>query len=150
MNISRRTALAAIAIAATTFGGLNSAQAKDKLAGVRAAEAAWYAALMNADGPKLKSILSEDFAYQHPSGNTYSKKEVVETFASKRITVSKLGDVNLKFRDYGSTVVAYGSNPIEGMLDGKPYQGNIRFVDVWRQVNGRWVMVHRNSQILNP
>jgi ketosteroid isomerase-like protein len=148
MNIEKRTSLLAVTAAIALSFASTTALAKNNIDSVKAAEKAWYAALMNADGAGLEKLLDKDFAYQHPSGNTYSKAEVVTTFSSKRITVTKIGDVSLKFRDYGSTVVAYGVNPIEGMLDGKPYAGNIRFVDVWRMRNGAWKLAHRNSQIL--
>jgi ketosteroid isomerase-like protein len=115
---------------------------------VEAAETEWYAALMAADGARIDKLLDKDFHYQHPTGNTYDEKQIIDLFASKQVTVSKIGPVERSYRVLDETVIAFGSNQIEGMLNGQAYAGTIRFVDVWQNQAGAWQLIHRNSEIL--
>jgi ketosteroid isomerase-like protein len=117
---------------------------------VQAAEQEWYDALVAASGPRLNALIADDFAYQHPTGNTYNKADFVQQFTSKNVTISKLGPVERRVRDYGPTVIVSGSNAIEGMLGGQAYAGTMRWVNIWRNQNGGWQIVHRNSEILPP
>jgi ketosteroid isomerase-like protein len=117
---------------------------------ITSAETAWYDSLKAADGKALNKLLANDFAYQHPTGNTYDKKAVVDLFVSKKVTVTKVGSVARSCKMFGNTVVASGSNTIEGVLAGQPYAGTMRYVDVWHKSNGAWQLTHRNSEILAP
>jgi ketosteroid isomerase-like protein len=115
---------------------------------IRPLETLWLESLMKADGPALERLLSPQFAYQHPSGNTYSKAEVMDAFVSKRITVTKYGPISLRFHNLGNIVISYGEHTISGVLDGGPYAGKMRFVNTWsRRSNGEWVLVHRMSEL---
>lgn len=143
---NRRTLLTAAALALA----LPAAAPAQTPSTIQAAEAEWYAALMAASGPRLEAIIADDFAYQHPTGNTYAKAPFIREFTSGNVTVSHIGAVERRVRDYGQTMIVYGSNPIEGMLGGQPYAGTMRFVNVWRNEGAGWRIVHRNSEILPP
>lgn len=144
---SRRLLLAAALVAG--FASLAPA-AFSAPATVEAAEKEWYDALIAADGPRLEALIGDDFAYQHPTGNTYGKAAFIAEFVSRNVTIDQLGAVERKVCDYGPTVVVYGANPIAGMLSGQRYAGTIRWVNIWRQDGAGWRIVHRNSQILAP
>jgi ketosteroid isomerase-like protein len=143
--MNRRIAVSALAALLLSS---SLAYSQSAPATVQAAEQEWYDALVAASGPRLNALIADDFAYQHPTGNTYDKADFVAQFTSKNVTVTKLGAVDRSVRDFGPTVVVYGSNAIEGMLGGQPYAGTIRWVNVWRNQNGGWRIVHRNSEIL--
>lgn len=143
----RRSLLAAAALALALPA---SALAQAPMATIQAAEAEWYAALMAASGPRLEAIIADDFAYQHPTGNTYGKAAFIREFTSGNVTVARIGEVERRVRDHGQTVIVSGSNPIEGMLAGQAYAGTMRFVNVWRNEGAGWRIVHRNSEILPP
>jgi ketosteroid isomerase-like protein len=142
----RRTLLAA----AVLVLALPAAAPARAPATIEAAEAEWYAALMAASGPRLDALIADDFAYQHPTGTTYAKAAFIAEFTSGNVTVARIGAVERRLRDYGQTVIVSGSNPIEGMLAGRPYAGTMRFVNVWRNEGAGWRIVHRNSEILPP
>lgn len=115
---------------------------------VDAAETEWYDALMAADGTRLDTLLADEFTYQHPTGNTYPKSELIAQFTSGNVTVETLGEVERTVRDMGEVFVVHGSNPIGGMLGGQPYEGLIRWVNVWQDTDDGFRLVHRNSEIL--
>ncbi len=143
---TRRILLAAAAAAAL----LPALPALAGAPSVAAAEQEWYDALVAADGKRLDALIGDDFAYQHPTGNTYNKADFIKEFVSRNVTITSLGAVERKVRDFGPTVVVYGANPIGGMLAGQAYAGTIRWVNVWRQGPDGWRIVHRNSEILAP
>jgi ketosteroid isomerase-like protein len=130
------------------LAGHGISNAAECSAEVQTLEAAWYNDLKAADGPKLHDLLSPDFKYQHPTGNTYDRDTVVDLFATRKVTVAKTGLVELSCDNFGDTVVASGSNSIEGLLSGQAYSGKIRFVNVWHRADGKWQLAHRNSEIL--
>jgi ketosteroid isomerase-like protein len=141
---SRRTLLSLVTVIALSPSAV-LAQLNRTIAD---AETEWYAALMAADGARLDALIADEFAYQHPSGRTYAKADFIREFTSKNVTVASIGAVRAATRDYGQTVIVYGDNPIAGMLAGQAYGGSIRFVNVWRQTDRGWRIVHRNSELL--
>ena len=115
---------------------------------VTAAETEWYEALVAADGDRLDALLDDAFRYQHPTGNTYSKDAFIEQFTSGNVTVETLGEVERTVRDLGDVTYVFGSNPISGMLGGQPYEGLIRWVNIWDEGEDGVRLIHRNSEIL--
>lgn len=116
---------------------------------VRAAQAAFVAALRAADGSAIAALLADEFVYQHVTGNDYSKADIVRIFSTREITVDQAGPIEATIRDYGSVALSFGSVRIAGTLGGTPYSGRLRFVDLWRRDADRWLLVHRNSELLS-
>jgi hypothetical protein len=116
---------------------------------IRPLEILWLESLKTANDEALNQLISPSFAYQHPSGNTYTKAEVIDAFTgSKRITVAEYGPISLRFHKLSDTVISYGEHTIAGTLDGQPYSGKMRFVNTWnRRSTGKWQLVHRMSEI---
>ena len=98
---------------------------------------------------RLTQLIADDFVYQHGSGQNLSKEAYVDLLITDGITVIERGLLDLSVRDYGDTVITYGSSPMAGEVFGQSYDGNLRFVNVWRrQPNGDWTLTHRNSELL--
>lgn len=117
---------------------------------VLAAEERFASALASRSVPAMTQVMSADFLYQHVTGNTFTRDDIVRIFGSGEITVSKAGALKAELRDYGDTVISHGTRWFEGELKGQPYAGNLRFVNVWHKApDGRWLLTHRNSELLN-
>jgi ketosteroid isomerase-like protein len=117
---------------------------------VLAAEERFASALASRSAQQMTQVMSTDFLYQHVTGNTYTRDDIVRIFGSGEITVTKAGPLKAELRDYGNTVITHGTRWFEGELKGQPYAGNLRFVDVWHKgADGRWLLTHRNSELLN-
>lgn len=145
----RRVFLAAAASALGTAAFAPRARAQTATqAEIRAAEAAFIAALRAADGPAIARILADEFVYQHVTGNDYAKADIVRIFATGAITVTEAGPVETTVRDYGGTALSFGSVRLAGTLGGTPYAGRLRFANLWRREAGAWLLVHRNSELL--
>ncbi len=122
----------------------------DTRSDIFAAEETFASALASRSPQAMTQVLSEDFLYQHVTGNTFTRADIVRIFGSGEITVTKAGPLKAELRDYGDTVISYGTRWFEGELKGQPYAGTLRFVNVWhKRPDGRWVLTHRNSQLLD-
>ena len=125
----------------------------DALSEFRTIELKWLTEVQDSPKPALElmmqAMLSEDFVYQHGSGQNFTKAEYVELLSKGEITVEKLGELDLSVRDYGGTVISYGSSPMSGQIFGNAYSGRLRFVNTWQKdKNGGWRLTHRNSELL--
>jgi len=137
-------------LVAVALAALSAAALADTRSEVLRAEEQFAQALATRSSPAMRAVMSADFLYQHVSGNTYTRDDIVRLFGSGEITVTKAGPLKADLRDYGSTVVSHGTRWLEGELKGQPYAGNLRFVNVWhRGSDGRWLLTHRNSELLN-
>ena len=97
---------------------------------------------------RLVQLIADDFVYQHGSGQNLTKETYIDLLITGGITVVERGPLNLSVRDYGDTVITYGSSSMAGKVFGELYDGNLRFVNVWqRQPNGDWTLTHRNSEL---
>lgn len=137
-------------LAGAALLGLSLSALGDTRSEVLRAEEQFAQALASRSEPAMTAVMSTDFVYQHVTGNTYTRADIVRIFGGGEITVSKTGPLRTELRDYGNTVVSHGTRWLEGELNGQPYAGNLRFVNVWhRAPDGRWQLTHRNSELLN-
>ncbi|MEL6381906.1 MAG: nuclear transport factor 2 family protein [Cyanobacteria bacterium J06626_18] len=98
---------------------------------------------------RLVQLIADDFVYQYGSGQNLTKESFIDLLTTGGITVTKRGPLDLSVRDYGDTVITYGSSAMAGEEFGQSYDGNLRFVNVWqRQPNGDWTLTHRNSELI--
>ena len=96
----------------------------------------------------MDAMLTDDFVYQHGSGQNFSKRQYAEYLSNGEITVESLGNLNIDVRDYGDVAVTYGGSNMTGFIFGSPYDGYLRFVNVWVRDGGAWRLQHRNSELL--
>lgn len=50
--------------------------------------------------------MSADFLYQHVTGNTYTRDDIVRIFGGGEITVTKAGPLQAELSDYGDTATS--------------------------------------------
>lgn len=117
-------------------------------ADVRAREAAYYRAYVDADTQAFADIIADSFRYQHPSGNTFTEAEFLQLFTSGTLVVTRADVPESTVLDYGDTIVTFGQSAVEATVNGEPANGTIRFVNVWRRDGATWRLAHRNSEFL--
>ncbi|MEM9192512.1 MAG: nuclear transport factor 2 family protein [Myxococcota bacterium] len=115
---------------------------------IRERERQLYRAFVNADRELLEDVFSDDFIYQHTTGRTLTRKEVIEMLTSAEVTIARADEPEIFVRDYRDTVVTFGAGVVEGMAGGNRFASPLRFLNVWRHVNGSWRLTNRNSQLL--
>jgi hypothetical protein len=117
---------------------------------VRAREAAFYQAFLDADVAAFTAILAPSFVYQHGSGATFDQPQFLTLLGSGTVKVTRADSPALTFRDYDQTMVTYGQSRVDVEIGATSQSGVLRFVNVWRQDSGQWRLVHRNSEFLPP
>ncbi len=139
--------------AAAQEGALRALPAGDEAA-ARAMldrETAWLEAARDlgpseALGARLDALLHADFRYQHGGGRLLDAAAYRGLLVEGGITVETLGPLDLTVRDLGDTLVTFGHSAMSGQVFGGPYDGYLRFVNVWVREGGEFRLLHRNSE----
>ncbi|MGF1502773.1 MAG: nuclear transport factor 2 family protein [Paracoccaceae bacterium] len=97
-------------------------------------------------GERLDALLHADFRYQHGGGRLLDAADYRRLLVEGGITVETLGPLDLTVRDLGDTVVTFGHSAMSGRVFGGPYDGYLRFVNVWAREGSAFRLLHRNSE----
>lgn len=141
----------ALALSASTLFLWSCSHADElstKVQELTAVEAAFYAAFLEADGEAFLEIFADDFTYQHGSGFDFTEETFVDLMTSGAVVVTRADAPDLKFKDYGDTVITFGASTVEGVSGEDKFGGTLRFVNVWTRSDENWQLNHRNSQFL--
>lgn len=141
MRIAPLLGLAALAAAPAVAG---PAEVDD----VRSMERTFHQAFLDADGDAMGRVFADDFVYQHGSGATFDRAAFIDLIASKAVVVTRADDPDMTVRDFGDVIVTYGAGRVDGAVGPDPFATNLRFVNVWRRIDGDWRLAHRNSELL--
>ena len=98
-------------------------------------------AMINADSEALNSILSDDLTYIHTTTREDSKKSLIDSLASGRLSYKSMDTDGVKVRIYGDAAVVTGSAAIKVSSGGRLLEFSILFTDVYAKQEGRWQMV---------
>lgn len=114
-------------------------EADDARSKVLALERLWGEAAQFRDIKALDSLFADSLMYVHIDGRLMTKAEVLaDTRAVSAVNIvveSQVAHV------HGNTVVVTGLLRLQGTARGKPYLQHGRFVDIWRNKEGRWVCI---------
>ncbi len=141
---------AALAIALMVCANDSRAEAPSAgIAAVRAQEADFYRAFLDADREAFGRLLADGFAYQHGSGVTYDEASFIDLVTGGAVVVTRADTPDMTFRDFGATIVSYGQGVVDVSFGETAVSGTLRFVNVWhRSQSGQWELHHRNSEFL--
>ncbi|MCH7625066.1 MAG: nuclear transport factor 2 family protein [Chloroflexi bacterium] len=98
-------------------------------------------AMINADSEALNSILSDDLTYIHTTTREDSKKSLIDSLASGRLSYKSMDTEGVRVRIYGDAAVVTGSAAIKVSSGGRLLEFSILFTDVYAKQEGRWQMV---------
>lgn len=104
-------------------------------------EKKWNDAYKLADLNTMNSLLSEDVIVTVEDGKTYSKSGYLTHSVDKTVKVllAEITDVRVRLDD--DTAVVTGNYHEKGTKNGKPYEYNDRFTDVWKDHGGKWQLI---------
>jgi len=127
-------ALAVLALAGGVRAAPNPLRQPRTEAGVRAAEAAWVAALQARDTAALARLLTDDFVDTTWQGARRAKPEVLAGLAANGPQPLDISDLTVSL--HGDTAVCRGLNTIRG--PDAAVRAHIRFTDVFLYRDGGW------------
>ena len=148
---TRRPGLSPASIAAATmlsalfFMHVASAKDDSRIASLKAAEVARFAAQVAADGAALGQLLDDGLEYSHSSGALDSKSSFIDSLVSgKRDYVSTAPEIE-SVRIFGDVGVIRGKAVITLLEDGTTRVLNLGYLDVWLYKDKRWQMTSWRS-----
>lgn len=97
----------------------------------------------NADS--LKGMLDGRCLYIHSNGWVQKADDVTNDLQSKKLVYEKISISEMQARQFESMVVVTGKGHFEGKVDGKPFNMNLLFTEVYVKRKAGWKLVSRHS-----
>ncbi len=109
-------------------------------ANIRALENRWAAAIKNHDAKALDELLAPDFEATSADGQTASKASVLALLRRDKNTYRSARAHRMTVRSAGpKTAVVTGFSTESGVTGkGEKFKVSRRFIDTWKERNGRW------------
>lgn len=158
MPIRLRTRLARVArlalpigvLAITSCGDATGDNTTDDNAAVslRALNAAYDRALLDADSVSLDSIYHPDFTYLGPDGVMRSRREQIATLMSGDVDVIEGKSDSVDVRLYGSTAILLGQFIGRAQVGPEQFAFRERYSTVWLRESGQWRLLVEHGTVL--
>jgi ketosteroid isomerase-like protein len=98
----------------------------------------WMEAIRDKDVAALDRILTADYTYTDSRGGVTGKADSLRQARSTNDRMKAFRTTETKAQVYGDTAVVTGRLWVLGEVEGKPYQGEVRFTDILARIDGRW------------
>jgi ketosteroid isomerase-like protein len=108
---------------------------------VLAADSAFFAALVEGDGPALERVFAERFVLVGVNDGAVVPREVLVPLVDQgqlRFDVIEPDGSEMLVRRYGSTAIVVSRTKMRGSFDGEPFSATSRYTHVFVQDQGRW------------
>src|ERR1044072_7500491 len=127
-----RTKLLALAALATASALAFGADARDSdAATLKKLSDAWDAAIIRKDERAIADNMAEDFRQIDPRANLETKKSFVAGIRAPKLTIDPYTVEEFEIRQYGDTALLSGRTHMTGKYDGKPFESNYRYIDIY-------------------
>ena len=144
----RTRSLLVVFAAIFVFGSFASAQKNSAtIATILDQEKKWTDAYKQADLNTMNSLLNEDVIVTVEDGKVYSKSGYLTHSVDKTVKVllAEINDVRVRVDE--DTAVVTGAYHERGTKNGKAYEYNDRFTDVWKDHGGKWQLIASHFSI---
>jgi ketosteroid isomerase-like protein len=144
---ANRVAIAALAVVglawAWCLGGGSSASAGDAtdVATLTRLSDDWDKAIVRKDEKAIADNMAEDFRIIDGYGNVDAKKGFVADIIDPKLTIDPYTVEEFSVRLYGDTALLSGRTHMTGKHDGKPFESNYRYIDIYVRTKGEWKIV---------
>ena len=124
-------------------------------AAIRKQSKDWSKAMLTKDASILERIWASDFIYVQPSGRRFNKTEGIADMKNNtdQLTSSVVSSIDVREYRGGTVAVDIGDYKEVGQdKDGKPFEREARFTNVWVLHKGRWQCVsgHASNVPVSP
>ncbi|MGQ0647943.1 MAG: nuclear transport factor 2 family protein [Gemmatimonadaceae bacterium] len=105
--------------------------------------------LIAKDSARVDRLLTDDARFIHSNGVVETKRDVLDDFRTKRIEYFNVSVRDSSVRVYDERMaVVTGKMKVAGALDGKPYETDLLYTEVYVLRNDRWRLVTRHASRL--
>jgi ketosteroid isomerase-like protein len=102
---------------------------------------AWDKAIVRKDERAVADNMAEDFRQIDGYGNLETKKSFVAGILDQKLTIDPYTVEEFEVRLYGDTALLSGRTHMTGKYDGKVFESNYRYIDIYVRRNGAWRIV---------
>jgi ketosteroid isomerase-like protein len=102
---------------------------------------AWDKAIVAKDRAKIAGNMGEDFRIIDGDGNVENKQQFVAGILDPKLSIDPYTVEEFDVRLYGDIALLSGRTRMTGRFDGKPFESNYRYIDVYVKRRGTWQIV---------
>ncbi|MGI4792991.1 MAG: nuclear transport factor 2 family protein [Janthinobacterium lividum] len=95
-------------------------------------------AQIRGDARALDRLLADDYALVNSRAEVEDKRQMIADYTAPGFHLDRYVVEKPIVRRWQDGAVVGGEVALSGMSDGAPFNGRIRFADVWRLKGGRW------------
>jgi len=110
----------------------------------------YQAAVEKNDVATMDRILADDFVLVTGKGSIYTKADLLEEAAAKKVIYEHQQDSNQKVRIWGNTAVITALLWAKGTDHGKPFEYRLWFSDTYVRTSNGWRYVFGQSSLPLP
>jgi len=121
--------------------GIALAQDRSESSKILTLERDWNSAYKGGDVSRMNTLLADDFIITIEDGRTFSKSGYIALNGNSTVHVDVSEMSDLKVRAHGNTAVVTGAYHEKGTAQGKSYEYQDRFTDVWTKIAGQWQLL---------
>jgi ketosteroid isomerase-like protein len=111
---------------------------------------AWDQAIVRKDEKAVADNMAEDFRQIDGYGNLETRKSFVAGILDPKLTIDPYTVEDFEVRLYGDTALLSGRTHMTGRYDGKRFESNYRYIDIYVRRNGAWKIVSVQITKLPP
>ena len=101
----------------------------------------WDEAIVRKDEKAVADNMAEDFRQIDGYGNLETKKSFVAGIVDPKLTIDPYTVEDFEVRLYGDTALLSGRTHMTGKYDGKMFESNYRYIDIYVRRDGTWKIV---------
>lgn len=135
---------ATILLALLSFAGIGASLASHHDADVAQLEKlsdAWDAAIVRKDEAAVAANMADDFRIIDGTASIQDKRAFVADIVDPKLTIHPYEVEDFEVRVYGDTALLSGRTHMTGRYDGKPFESNYRYIDIYVRRHGAWKIV---------
>jgi len=101
----------------------------------------WDHAIVRKDARAIADNMAEDFRQIGGQGNLETKKSFVAGVLDPKLTIDPYTVEEFDVRLYGDTALLSGRTHMTGTYDGRAFESNYRYIDIYVRRGGSWKIV---------
>ena len=102
---------------------------------------AWDKAIVAKNRKAVADNMAEDFRMIDGQGNVENKQQFVAGILDEKLTIDPYTVEEFDVRLFGDTALLSGRTHMTGKYDGKPFETDYRYIDIYVRRNGAWKIV---------
>lgn len=102
---------------------------------------AWDQAIVRKDEKAIADNMAEDFRIIDGHGTVDGKAGFVADIVDPKLTIDPYTVEDFNVRLYGDTALLSGRTHMTGKHDGKAFESNYRYIDIYVRAKGTWKIV---------